>query len=115
LINREAGTFLKARFEKNKTAVKKWISNSATFAKGNVYINKGAHKALLDNDANSLLPIGIEKIEGDFKQGDIIAIIGDNDIEIGFGKAAYSSTEARSYIKQQNQQALVHYNYLTIK
>lgn len=116
LLNRETGTFFKAQFDKNKTAVKKWILNSETFSKGKVFINKGAQQALLsDTKANSLLPIGIEKIEGDFEQGDIIALLDLDGNEIGFGKASYSAEKAKSLVKQQNQPALVHYDYLTIK
>ncbi|MGY6650124.1 glutamate 5-kinase [Wenyingzhuangia sp. IMCC45574] len=115
LLNREAGTFFKAKFDKNKSAVKKWITNSEDFSKGKVFINKGAQDALSDTKANSLLPIGIEKIEGDFKKGDIIALLDLDGNEIGYGKASYSAEKAKRLLHQQNQQALVHYNYLTIK
>ncbi|MDO6801556.1 glutamate 5-kinase [Wenyingzhuangia sp. 1_MG-2023] len=115
LLARETGSFFKAQFDKNKSAVKKWIKNSETFSKGKVFINNGAHQALLNNQANSLLPIGVEKIEGDFKKGDIIALLDLEDNEIGYGKASYSAEKAKVLQKQHNQPALVHYNYLTIK
>lgn len=115
LLNRESGTFFKACHHKNKSAVKKWITNSESFSKGKIFINKGTLEALLNNDANSLLPIGVEKIEGEFKKNDIITIIDHNGQEIGFGKASYSAEKARLFQKKQNQPALVHYNYLTIK
>ncbi|MGY5354499.1 glutamate 5-kinase [Wenyingzhuangia sp. IMCC45467] len=115
LLNRETGTFFKARHDKNKSAVKKWITNSGTFSKGKITINKGAHEALLSNQANSLLPIGIEKIEGDFKKGDIITIINSEGNEVGYGKASYGAEKAHVFQKRHNQPALVHYNYLTIK
>lgn len=115
LLNKETGTFFKAKFDQNKSAIKKWITNSSSFSKGKVYINKGAHEALLNNEANSLLPIGIEKIEGHFKKGDIITILNLDNNEIGYGKASYSAEKAIKLLKQQNQPALVHYNYLTIK
>ncbi|MGY5353062.1 glutamate 5-kinase [Wenyingzhuangia sp. IMCC45533] len=115
LLHRETGTLFRAHFDKNKSAIKKWITNSGTFSKGTVTINKGAYDALLNNQANSLLPIGVEKIEGDFKKGDIITISTLEGKEIGYGKASYSAEKAKNYIKQQQQPALVHYNYLTIK
>ncbi len=115
LLKRETGTFFEANFDKNKSAVKKWITNSGTFSKGKVFINKGAHEALLNNDANSLLPIGVEKIEGIFKKGDIITIADLSGNEIGYGKASYKTDKALLYIKKHNKPALVHYNYLTIK
>ncbi|NIJ44528.1 glutamate 5-kinase [Wenyingzhuangia heitensis] len=115
LLKREAGTFFKAHFDKNKTAVKKWITNSGTFSKGKIFINKGAYNALLNNQANSLLPVGIEKIEGAFKKGDIVTILDLEGNEIGYGKASYGAEKALVLQKQHNQPALVHYNYLTIK
>lgn len=115
LLNRETGTFFKAQFDKNKSAVKKWIRNSETFSKGKVFINQGAKTALSGSQANSLLPIGIEKIEGDFKKGDIIALLDLEGNEIGYGKASYSAEKALKIKKQHNQPALVHYDYLTIK
>ena len=115
LLKREAGTFFEAHFDENKSAVKKWITNSGSYSKGTVYINKGAHDALLNNQANSLLPIGIEKIEGHFKKGDIITITDLNGNEIGYGMAAYSVEKAKKLKQKQNEPALVHYNYLTLK
>lgn len=115
LLLRNSGTFFKASFHKNKTAIKKWISNSGTFSKGKIYINQGAHEALTGKNATSLLPIGIEKIQGVFKKGDIITILNTQNEEIGFGKAAYGSDKAIKLQQKHNQPALIHYNYLTIK
>lgn len=70
---------------------------------------------MLDNQAASLLPIGVEKVEGNFEKGDIITIVDENGIEIGLGKAAYDAQKAMAYKLQQNQPAVIHYNYLTIK
>lgn len=115
LLSRDTGTFFQAQFDKNQSAVKKWIFNSETFSKGKVFVNKGAEKALSGTKANSLLPIGIEKIEGDFKKGDIITLLNLDGNEIGYGKATYDAETALELQKQHNQPALVHYDYLTIK
>jgi len=115
LLERQTGTFFKANFNKNKTAVKKWISNSESFSKGKIFINKGAQNALTSKQANSLLPIGIHKIEGDFEKGDIVTILDTENNEIGYGKASYSAKKALTLQKTHNQPALVHYNYLTLK
>ena len=48
---------------KKKSGVKKWLSHSDTFAKGIVYINKGARDALLGDKATSLLMIGVTKLK----------------------------------------------------
>ena len=60
---------------KKETGVKKWLSHSDTFAKGAVIINDGAREALLGEKATSLLMIGITRVEGFFKSGDIVRII----------------------------------------
>ncbi len=115
LLNRRSGTFFKASFYKNKSAVKKWISNSSSFSKGKIYINQGAHDVLTSDNAVSLLPIGIEKIEGEFEKGDIIAILNQEAQEVGFGKASYGSKKAIKLQKKHHQPALIHYDYLTLK
>lgn len=115
LLNRETGTLFTAKQTNKISSIKKWITNSGSFSKGKIYINKGAHMALLNNHANSLLPIGIEKIEGDFKKGDIVTIVNTTGTEIGYGKVAYNSNKAKELQQQHNQPALIHYNYLTIK
>ncbi len=115
LLNREIGTLFKANRVKNISAVKKWITNSESFSKGIVVINEGAYQALLNNEANSLLPIGVEKIDGNFKKGDIITIANLEGKEIGYGKASYDIEKAKEYQQKHHKPALVHYNYLIIK
>lgn len=79
-----------------KNGVRKWLSHSDTFAKGVVYINKGAKEALLDDKATSLLMIGVSKIEGFFKKGDIIRISDEKGKQIGLGKSQYDSKKPSS-------------------
>jgi len=100
--------------EKKKTGVKKWLSHSDTFARGIVYINKGAKDALLGDKANSLLMIGVSKIEGFFKKGDIIRIYDEKGNQIGLGKSQYDSEKAELYKGEKRKKPLVHYDYLLI-
>ncbi|HOU03106.1 MAG TPA: glutamate 5-kinase [Bacteroidales bacterium] len=97
-----------------KSGVKKWLSHSDTFAKGIVYINKGAKMALLGDKATSLLMIGVSRIEGFFKKGDIIRIFDEKGKQIGLGKAQYDSEKAVQYMGEKRKQPLVHYDYLLI-
>lgn len=100
--------------EKKKTGVKKWLSHSDTFAKGIVYINKGAKEALLGDKATSLLMIGVSRIEGFFKKGDIIRIFDEKGKQIGLGKSQYDSEKAELYLGEKRKKPLVHYDYLLI-
>ena len=54
------------------STVKRWISNSESFAKGVVVVNEGARRALTSERAVSLLPIGVVAVVGTFKKGDIV-------------------------------------------
>lgn len=108
--NKPLGTLFKAK--KNISSVKKWIGHSAGFVKGNVYIDAGAEKALQSAKPTSLLPVGITKIEGSFKKGDIIKITGSAGKALGVGKAQYNSEKAADLMHKKNEKALVHYDYL---
>ena len=94
---------------------KRWIANSEGLEKGAVTINKGAEAALVsDEQANSLLPIGIESVVGIFFKGDIIKICSTEGHAIGYGMAQYSSEKTLSIIGQKGHKPLIHYDYLYI-
>ena len=97
-----------------KNGVKKWLSHSSTFARGAVYINKGAREALTGDKATSLLMIGITKVEGTFKSGDIVRILDEEGNSIGLGKTQYESEKARLKIGEKQSRPFIHYDYLVI-
>ncbi len=74
------------------TARKKWIGGSLE-PKGTLTIDAGAVTAL--RRGNSLLPVGITRIEGDFARGDAVIIRGPDNAEIGRGLSAYDAEEAQ--------------------
>jgi glutamate 5-kinase len=94
---------------------KKWIAHSGNYAKGIVKINAGAKAALTSAKASSLLPVGVINIISDFKKGEIIKLIDENDKPIGLGIAEYGSDKAAEMIGQKNQKALIHYDYLYLE
>ncbi len=105
------------RFIANKSksnSVRKWLSHSDTFAKGIVYINKGAREALLGNTATSLLLIGITRIEGVFEKGDLVRIIDEKNQQIGIGKSQYSSANATELKGEKRKKPFIHYDYLVL-
>ncbi len=105
-------------FEAEKNAVssiKKWIAHSDGFAKGKVFINENAVKALTATQATSLLPVGILNMEGTFEKDDIIRIMDQKGKYLGVGKAAYSSEELVGMIGLKNQKAFVHYDYMFLE
>ncbi|CAN5621835.1 glutamate 5-kinase [soil metagenome] len=94
---------------------KKWIAHSENYAKGQVFINEGAKTALTSSRASSLLPVGILRIEGEFKKGDIIRLLDETGGAIGLGLAEYGVEKAKEFLGQKNQKPLVHYDYLFLQ
>src|SRR6476469_5676987 len=73
------------------TARKKWIAGSLE-PKGTLTIDAGAIAAL--RRGNSLLPVGVIKVEGDFARGDAVIVRGPDGHEIGRGLVAYDVEDA---------------------
>jgi glutamate 5-kinase len=73
------------------TARKKWIAGSLE-PRGTLTIDAGAVAAL--RRGNSLLPVGVTRIEGEFARGDAVIIRGPDGAEIGRGLCAYDIEDA---------------------
>ena len=74
------------------TARKKWIAGSLE-PKGTLTIDAGAVAAL--RRGNSLLPVGVVRIEGEFARGDAVVIRGPDGLEVGRGLCAYDADDAQ--------------------
>jgi glutamate 5-kinase len=74
------------------TARKKWIAG-ALEPKGTLTLDAGAVAAL--RRGNSLLPVGVVRIDGDFARGDAVIIRGPDGVEIGRGLCAYDAEDAQ--------------------
>lgn len=98
--------------KKKSTGVRKWLSHSDDFAKGEVIINCGAKDALLSDQAVSLLLIGITEVTGYFKEGDIVRVKDVNGELIGLGKASHSSEEVLKEMGGKVSKPFIHYDYL---
>lgn len=88
----------------NLSNKKRWIAY-ATNINGQLYVNDGARKALLEKDS-SLLPIGVIKIAGDFRRGDIVSIIDTNGNEFARGMANYNCSDCKRIIGQHSDNIL---------
>ncbi len=101
--------------EKTISGVKKWIAHSDSFAKGRITLNKGAYEALTSHKVASILPIGVDRVEGEFEKDDIITILAPDGSYIGVGKTAYNSETAKKLSGLKGQKPIVHYDYLYIE
>ncbi len=92
---------------------KRWLASADGHATGSVTVNAGAESALTDsNRLASLLPVGIEAVDGRFSRGDVIQILNPGGRVLGCGQARYDHREAGRLMGQRGQKPLIHYDYL---
>ena len=88
LEGKKVGTYFKP--QKCMPSVKRWIAYGAS-VKGQIFVNEGAKQAILDG--SSLLPVGVDKVVGHFNVGDVVGIVGPNNVEFAKGNPNYNSGE----------------------
>jgi glutamate 5-kinase len=74
------------------TARKKWIAGTLE-PKGTLTIDAGAVAAL--RRGNSLLPVGVVRVDGSFARGDAVIVRGPDGTDIGRGLCAYDADDAQ--------------------
>jgi glutamate 5-kinase len=75
------------------TARKRWIG-FAVQPRGGLIVDAGARKAV-EHQGRSLLPIGVVKVTGSFKKGDVVALRDPDGAEFARGLTNYSSDDVR--------------------
>ncbi len=88
LDGKSVGTYFKP--VGNMSSIKRWIAYGAS-VKGQIVVNEGAKRAIMEGA--SLLPVGIIKVYGHFKIGDVVSLVGEDGREFGRGMVNYSSDE----------------------
>jgi len=100
IISKKIYTWFKPKIS-NLDARKKWIISSLS-SSARIYVDQGASKAL--KSGKSLLPAGIIKITGNFKKGDNIVIIDNNNIDIARALSSFTSDEINKIKGLQSNQ-----------
>lgn len=113
LENKQTGTYFKPL--RKASNIKKRIAHSRDFAKGKVFLNRGAVEAVSSDRAASLLPVGITHITGDFQKGDLVQIYNPENQLIGIGIAQYGADKLQERIGKTGQKPFIHYDYLFIE
>jgi glutamate 5-kinase len=88
---------------------KRWIA-FFHHAKGALYVDEGARKALREN-GKSLLPPGVARCEGEFEAGEVVRICDLDGTEFARGICGIDSTAVRA---GQSREVLVHRDNLVI-
>lgn len=97
------------------SSIKKWIAHSDGFTKGRIVLDARAAEAIKSESAVSILPVGVVDIEGEFEKDDLVRVVSPDGDEIGIGRTAYSSVEAREAIGRHGMKPIIHYDYLYIE
>ena len=85
------------------TAKKRWLAGQLE-AKGNVFVDAGAEKALAAG--KSLLPAGVVRLEGSFDRGDAVVIRATDGRELGRGLIAYAKVDAARIIGRKSSEII---------
>ena len=72
-------------------ARKQWLAGVLEVC-GELRLDDGAVQAL--REGNSLLPVGVIAVTGEFRRGDVVTIVNGHGTELGRGLVEYSSDEA---------------------
>jgi glutamate 5-kinase len=87
-----AGTYFSPNRGKERVrALKMWMAYGATI-KGRIFVNEGAKSAVIAG--SSLLPVGITRVSGHFKAGEVVDIVDQSgQSEFAKGNPNYNSDE----------------------
>ncbi len=91
-------------------ARKKWIIGSLNY-NGTIYIDNGAAKAL--SNGKSLLAAGITKINGNFKKGENVLVLNQNNVQLARGLSSFSSNEIDKIKGKQSKEIETILGYLS--
>ena len=83
-------------------ARKQWLAGQLQ-VRGRLTLDDGAVNKLRSS-GSSLLPVGVTRVEGDFKRGELVVCLGPSGDEIARGLVNYSAAEAEKIIGQPSSQ-----------
>lgn len=95
------GTRLLPRPGERRAARKNWLSGQRR-VRGRLHLDAGAARVLRES-GRSLLPIGVTRIEGEFRRGDLVACVAPEGHEIARGLSNYDAREARLLVGQSSE------------
>ena len=114
IINQESiGTTILP--SKKKSNIKRWIAYNTDHNTGSIVINPCLFEIIQENKrVLSILPVGIEKVLGTFKRGDLVDIHTLDGQKIGVGVAKYDAVKLNEFVGQKEKPIFIHYDHLHI-
>ena len=82
-------------------ARKRWLAGQLQ-VRGTLVLDAGAVKVLREH-GSSLLPVGVRRVEGEFKRGDMLVCVDEQGQRIAKGLVNYGSDEARRIMGQPSR------------
>ncbi len=101
LAGEPIGTYLKPA-EERMAARKRWLADQMQ-VRGRLRLDAGAVKVLREA-GRSLLPVGVQAVEGVFRRGELVACIDPGGQEVARGLANYGSEEAAKILGKASSQ-----------
>lgn len=83
-------------------AKKQWLADQLQL-RGQLMLDEGAVKVLLEQ-GKSLLPIGVQGVEGEFERGDVVACISPQGEEIARGLINYGASDTRRILRRPSSE-----------
>jgi len=80
---------------------KQWLATLP--AKGKLFLDQGAVD-VLRNQGRSLLPVGVQRVEGEFTRGEIVSCVGEEGAEVARGLVNYSQLETMRIIGKASRE-----------
>ncbi len=102
LAGERIGTVFRAKDAPTQSR-KRWILTGRTESRGEMTIDEGAVRALVDN-GYSLLPAGVTDVKGDFDRGDIVAVKSSSGDNIAWGISNYSAIDSRTVMGKNSSE-----------
>ena len=95
--------------------IKRWIAHSSSFTKGTLTLNAEAADILRSDRPVSLLPVGVTAVEGEWEEGDLLAVLSPDGERIAVGRAATGSAATVASLGKHGCRPIIHYDYLYLE
>lgn len=110
---KEIGTLIMP--SRKKSTIKRWIAFSTGEKSGAIVVNACLYDLLKENQrAMSLLPVGIEKVVGDFMKNDLVNILSPKGEKMGVGIAKYDAATLREHCGHKDKPVFIHHDHCYI-